>query len=156
MKFKINSVDSLADAWLEVRKFFKEYKHFTLEIYTKRNLSQNALQHKWYSVIAKQTGQHKDDVKAICKLKFGLPIVIERDNEESRMMLDVLRSINWQLLSQKYGLTEYEIKLSHIKNVSMTSDFTKAEAMEYMNQIQNYYEPNGILLPTKDDLDYIN
>lgn len=152
MKLVINSVDSLADAWLEVRKFFKENRHFTIEFYTKRNLSQNALQHKWYALIAKQTYENKDDVKAFCKLKFGVPILIERDTSESRMMLDILRSIDWRTLSIKHNVTEYELKMEHIKNVSITSDFTKAEAMEYMTEIKNYYEPNGIMLPTKKDL----
>jgi len=155
VKLKVNSVDSLADAWLEVRKFYKDNRHFTLEFYTKRNVSQNALQHKWYSVIAKQTGETSDEVKCFCKLKFGFNIVLKRDDDSSRKLLDRMRFTDWDGLARKWGMSTYEVKLVSMQDTSMTSDFTKAEAMEYMNNIKNYYEPNGILLPTKEDEDYI-
>ncbi len=153
MKLKVNSVNSLADAWLEVRKFFKENRHFTIEFYTKRNLSQNALQHKWYSVIAKQTGYTTDYIKSFCKLKFGCPIYFRRGDPQSELLLEFMRNQNWYQYSLKWGMSVDEAKMQIIGTQQITSLFTKAEAMEYMTEIKNYYEPNGILLPTKDDLD---
>ena len=155
MRLKINSDESLADAWIQVIEFYKENKHITLEFYTKRNLSQNALQHKWYSVIAKQTGYTDDYIKSFCKYKFGCPIYFRRGDQQSELLLEFMRNQDWNRYANKWDMSVEEAKMQIIGTQQLTSLFTKAEAMEYMDQIEKYYSEHGVILPTKEDLDYL-
>jgi hypothetical protein len=65
---------SLLTTYLKGRK-----RPFTVEITDGRDRSaeQNRLSHKWYAEISDQTGEDREDVRARCKLKFGLPILME-------------------------------------------------------------------------------
>lgn len=47
----------------------------------KRTLSQNALIHKWFGEIAKQSGESVDEVKLDCKGWQGIPILLAEDPE---------------------------------------------------------------------------
>ena len=49
----------------------------TIEDGRNRSTEQNRLSHKWYQEIAAQTGEDVEDVRARCKLKHGLPILME-------------------------------------------------------------------------------
>lgn len=52
---------------------------FTVDITEGRDRSteQNRLAFKWYVEISEQTGEEREDVRARCKLRFGLPILME-------------------------------------------------------------------------------
>lgn len=64
----------LLTTYLQGRK-----RPFTVEITDGRDRSaeQNRLAFKWYAEISDQTGEDREDVRARCKLKFGLPILME-------------------------------------------------------------------------------
>ncbi len=47
----------------------------------KRTLSQNALMHKWFEIIAKDVGETQAEIKEIYRHKFLLPVVVELGGE---------------------------------------------------------------------------
>lgn len=155
MRMKVNSVESLKTVFDELGKFFDKNKNFSVEFYTKRNLSQNALQHKWYSVIAKQTGYTDEYIKSFCKYKFGCPIYFRRGDAQSELLLEFMRNQDWNMYARKWGMSVEESKMRIIGTQQLTSLFTKAEAIEYMDQIEKYYSEHGVILPTKEDLVYL-
>ena len=90
---------------------------------SKRSLSQNALLHKWFGVIADETGDTPEGVKDDLKRMF-LPLV-ERE-------------------SQITGETMMEPK--------RTRDLTKEEMCGFMTRIEAWAATWGITLPHPEDL----
>lgn len=100
----IKNLDDLAliKVYLEGHK-----RPFTIDVTDGRDRSaeQNRLSHKWYGEIAEQTGEDREEVRARCKLKFGLPILME-SNEGFR------------------DLCRRRIKpLSHVERIELIRDF---------------------------------
>ena len=155
IKKTVNSSESLLYAIDELKSFFKYYKHFTLECYEKRGLSQNALQHKWYSVIAKQTGFTDRYIKNYCKLHFGCPIYYKRNDPDSSLLLEFMRAQNWQMWANKWAMSIEEAKMEIVGTQQLTSKFKKHEATEYMRQIEMHYSEQGLILPTKEDEEWM-
>jgi len=58
----------------------KPYEINISEVIRKRKDSQSRLFHVWCSEISKQSGDTKDEVKVLCKLDYGIPILC-RDTE---------------------------------------------------------------------------
>ena len=152
MKIKINSIETLISATDELGQYYNDNKHFTLEMYVKRSVSANALQHKWYWAIGKQTGYTEKYIKNYCKYHFGMPILFRRNDQDSSLLMEFMKAQNWERWAMKWGMSIEEAKMEIVGTQQVTSLFKKHESTEYMQSIQNHYEPQNILLPTKDDL----
>jgi hypothetical protein len=100
----------------------------------KRSLPQNATLHAWMGQIAAETGQAQAEVKAECKLWYGLPI-LERDSPAW--------VAKWQPL---YGPLAYAQRLALFEVLPVTSVMTTRQMGELMDAIQKEYRAQGISL----------
>jgi len=103
-----------------------------------RTAQQNRLSHKWYAQIGDEFGELAATVKARCKYRFGLPIMI-RDNPAwvakwSGLYAPILRD----------GTAEQ--KALAFEAVPMTSQFTSRQMSEYMDAVQICYRAQGVQL----------
>lgn len=105
----------------------------------KRRDSQNALNWKWCTAIGEQMHDSKDDVHAYNKLNFGVPILCRDDDEFNAA---------WTALS---ATLSYEEQIQAVRYIDVTSIMSVKQMTEYLNELELYYERNGILLPKKDD-----
>ena len=100
----------------------------------KRSLSQNAISHAIYTQIAGQLeDQSVQEVRAECKLHFGVPI-LRGNNEKFRAMYD--KAIRETLT--------YEEKLAAMEFLPVTSLMDKAQFSEYLDTVIRAYSQQGI------------
>ena len=100
----------------------------------KRSLSQNAISHAIYTQIAGQLeDQSVQEVRAECKLRFGVPI-LRGNNEKFRAMYD--KAIRETLT--------YEEKLAAMEFLPVTSLMDKAQFSEYLDTVIRAYSQQGI------------
>jgi len=111
-----------------------------------RSGQQNRTVHKWFSQIGDEFGEPAHTVKARCKYRFGLPIMI-RDNPRWVEKWSPLYS---PILSD--GTAEQ--KALAFEAVPMTSEFTTKQMAEFMTAIQTEYLPKGVALIDPEAMKY--
>lgn len=102
-----------------------------------RTPSQNNMIYHLYRQIAEQKrndGWSFDDVRNYCKLHFGIPILRSNDPDFC------------QQYDEKVKGLDYETKLFIISHMDVTSDFTVAEASEYIDTIIDSFQRQGCYL----------
>ena len=100
-----------------------------------RSLPMNSLWAVWYSLIGKETGQTPAEVKAECKLIYGVPILRAEDQEFRKLYDKTLKHLS------------YEYKLELMKElVQVTSLFSKSQGMIYTETLQREYAKQQIVL----------
>jgi len=100
-----------------------------------RSLEQNALSHALYGQIAAQLGdQSAREVKAECKLRFGIPILLEHDMDFAARWAAVERNLTWE---QQLDLMEY---------MDVTSLMKVPEFSAYLDEVVRYYTGQGIYI----------
>lgn len=109
----------------------------------KRSLSSNALSHAWYSEAANQTNETPENVKAYCKLHFGVAI-LRAESEYFRNSYDS---------SIKETLT-YRQKLRAMELLNVTRLMSKDQMNRYLNDMQRDYANRGVILETPKDAEY--
>lgn len=136
----VKNTDDLAllKVYLDQRK-----RPFTVEVMDGRDRSseQNRLSHKWYKEIADQTGEVVEDVRARCKLRFGLPILME----SSEAFRDLCRRRIKPLSHAERieVIREFDIPVTRLMNVSQMS--------RYMDEVFQHHTEFGIVLTVPDD-----
>ena len=109
---------------------------FEVDVYIDgRSNLQNSLWAVWYNHISKQLQEYTPrQVKCICKLRYGVPI-LRAENGEFRRVYN------------KYMLhMSYEEKLEFIYYVRVTSEFTKSQGCVYTETLQREYAQQGVVL----------
>lgn len=106
---------------------------------------QNRLAQRWFTDVSRQLGdQTHEDVRAYCKLHFGVPI-LRAENEAFR---------------QSYDLTmrplPYEQKLEAIRvmDLPVTRLMTVRQMTAFMDEVQRHWSGLGIRLTDPDALKY--
>lgn len=121
-----------------IRKEFERTKYLqvTLSESKPRTPAQNKFSHVWYEQIAVElgAGDTPEDVKAECKLRFGVPI-LRRDDPDYRAMYD----------GALKGLS-YEKKLSIMRYLPVTSLMLAHQKAEYLTAVQIEYAKQGVVL----------
>lgn len=111
---------------------------FTAEVVKgkRRSVEQNRLQRRLINEIAEQTGQTAEEVRALCKLTIGVPI---------------LRAAN-ELFAEKYDRIikplPYETKLEVMAepiDFPVTRLMTTAQKKEYLDSIYRTFSTKGIV-----------
>lgn len=98
-----------------------------------RTLSQNALLHKWFGEIAKQTYSTADQVKRECKFYQGCPILMADDPQFVAF------------LSNLKNLTVEE-KIAAMDYISVTSVMTTKQLSVMCDAVEAKYLPQGVRL----------
>lgn len=111
----------------------------------KRSTFQNRLQRKWVSEIADQmtdTFESAEDVRAYCKLHFGVPI-LRNENEAFRIEYDkIIKPM------------AYETKLKLMSepfDFGVTRQMNTIQKKKYLDAVQKHFNERGIILTNPDD-----
>lgn len=99
---------------------------------SERSLSQNAMMFHCYRQVSKQTGESLGEIRRFCKLHFGVAIRKIADNE----------FCDWYNANVKP--LPYETKLHLMEAIPITSTFTVAQAVEYIDSLIHHYANHGI------------
>lgn len=105
-----------------------------------RSLSQNALLHKWFGEIAKQTHSTADQVKRECKFYQGCPILMAED-AQFVAFLGHLKSLT---VEQKIAAMDY---------ISVTSVMNTKQLSAMCDAVEAKYLPQGIRLTQPPERD---
>ena len=111
----------------------------------KRSNPQNKTFNMWYAQAAAQLGDtDPQEVRAQCKLMFGVPI-LRRDDAAFRLTYDA-----------NFKPFEYEtkIRLFIALEPAVTSKMTTKQCAEYMDAMQRHFLPMGIRLTDPEALRY--
>lgn len=100
-----------------------------------RSLDQNDMFYALYTQIAGQKQDESvEEIRCHCKLHFGVPI-LRRDDPQFR---------EWY--NQIILHSDYEIKKKSMRYVPVTSDFSKKQGSEYIDEIIREYSQQGFYL----------
>lgn len=108
---------------------------------SKRGLSANNQQHRWYGEIDIKCNHVKGHAKRFCKYTFGLPILLNSD----------IHRDYYETLFDRLGFwnDSYENKIYLMEAIEVTSKFNTAESKIYMDQMIYYFNDNGIPIKFK-------
>jgi C-terminal processing protease CtpA/Prc len=110
-----------------------------------RSTAQNRLAQRWFTDIAAQLGdQTHEDVRAECKLRFGVPI-LRAENDAFRLSYDrVIKAL------------PYEQKLDAIKafDLPVTRLMTVKQMTAFMDEMQRHWSAQGVRLTDPEALKY--
>ena len=142
-QFRITTPETLAKAELILENLDLSHPwSFDLKPYKKnRSLEQNALYHKWKSIIAEELGYTTEELHGIIKDKWVV-VILERDDEDFRDQIILARELYLA------GKKDEAIRLAELmkKRVSTTWLNTKQFA-EMMNNLELFASEHGIELP---------
>jgi len=111
----------LLTIYLEQRK-----RPFTVEVTDGRDRSaeQNRLSQKWYSEIAEQTGEDREEVRARCKLEIGVPIMREASDKFRATYDRLIRTLDY---ADKLALIrDTDMPVTRLMNVGQMTEFMDA------------------------------
>lgn len=110
-----------------------------------RSSAQNRLAQQWFNDIARHLGDRsREEVRAECKMRFGVPI-LRAENEAFRISYDrVLKHL------------PYEQKLAAIKDFELpvTSLMTVKQMTAFMDEMQHHWVAQGVRLTDPEALKY--
>ena len=103
-----------------------------------RSGEQNRLQRKWIGEIAEQLeGETTEDVRAYCKLRFGIPI-LRAENPEFKASYD-----------RVIGGLSYEQKIEAMQqplDMPITRLMSVDQKARYLDDMSRYYTAQGVIL----------
>jgi hypothetical protein len=103
----------------------------------KRSNDQNALAHKWFKEIAEQLGdQTPAEVKAMCKLHFGVPI-LRAENEAFRATYDET------VMPLSY---EQKLRIMQVFDFPVTRLMTTKQETQFLDEVSKFAAQHGIVL----------
>ena len=110
-----------------------------------RSNDQNRLAQRWFTDVATQLGdQTHEDVRAECKLRFGVPI-LRAENEAFRISYDrVLKRLS------------YEEKLAAVKafDLPVTRLMSVKQMSAFMDEMQRHWSGQGVRLTDPEAMKY--
>lgn len=101
-----------------------------------RGLSANAISHVWYPLIGDHDGFITHDAHQLCKLNFGIPILLANEKWHEAIQ-DMLERTNIYMLEHKEI-----VNIMTLTNV--TSVFTTKEMSRYLRDMQYFYGLLGL------------
>lgn len=136
----VKNADDLAllKVYLDQRKL-----PFTVDVTDGRDRSaeQNRLSHKWYGEIAEQTGEDREDVRARCKLRFGLPILMESSEGFRDLCRRRIKPLSHEERIEL--IREFDMPITRLMNVTQMS--------QYMDEVFRRHAEMGIALTIPED-----
>ncbi len=143
MKIVINSEAGLSKAIGDIREQWKEHKFLRLDVKTgkDRSLDQNAILHAWITQIANELReQTAAQIKAECKLVYGVPI-LRAEDEEFREFYD--RAIKWMTYEQKLDAMAF-VPVTSIMTVKQLSQFLTGMQEGYRGRVALEFPPEDV------------
>jgi hypothetical protein len=134
-KYTVVDAGQLSHLIGRLRSTLKAGKPFRVEIDTSkpRSISQNAILHKWCSIVAQERGEGSMiDVKNFVKLHIFAPILCADSDEFNEAMELVVR-----------GLSEEE-QLKAIQHIDVTSACSTEQMSKGLEQMVDHYAGLGV------------
>ena len=103
----------------------------------KRSLDANAVQHLWYKQISEHTGEDIKTVGNMCKLDFGLPILLAGIYGDK---------ISYTLKKIEFHKWQRQQQINFMDILAVTSLFKSKEHNQYRDNMQAFYRDNGLEL----------
>lgn len=129
---------ALLHVYLDQRK-----RPFTVDVVEGRDRSheQNRLVQKWFTEIADQTGEGREDVRARCKLEIGVPIMRNASEAFKATYDRIIRPL------------DYADKLALIRDTDMpvTRLMNVGQMTEFMDSVFQRHAEFGIALTVPED-----
>lgn len=115
----------------------------TIDIHDGRDRSseQNRLSQKWYAEISEQTGEDREDVRARCKLKFGLPILMEASKDFRDLCRRRIKPLPHD--ERIEVIRDFDIPITRLMNVTQMT--------RYMDEMFRHHSEFGIVLTVPPD-----
>ena len=130
-KHKINSDESLSKFIGEVREKYKQLHYLEISIKERgkhRSLDQNWVSHGWYKKVSLEEGEYTpEEIKRLCKLHFGVPILRADDEAFNAWCVNVI------------DLLPYESRVEAMEHLPVTSIMTTKQMSLYMEHMQKHY-----------------
>ena len=129
-KLIVNSASSLSEAIGTLRQMYNEthYLRVSIRDTRDRSLDQNAISHVWYEQVSRERGEMTPhDVKAFCKLHFGVPI-LRADSDSFRALYD-----------KAIKPLPYADKLAAMDIIDVTSAMTSAQMKHYLEDVRGHF-----------------
>ncbi len=104
----------------------------------KRGLSSNGMVQIWYAQIGDLTGYDAKSSHQLCKIDFGLPIILQQDGYG--------QTIDFILQSTNFYNQDREHQIKIVSGLQITSKFSVKEMSQYLNDIQHFYGNCGLEL----------
>lgn len=110
-----------------------------------RSTAQNRLAQRWFTDIATQLGdQTHEDVRAECKLRFGVPI-LRAENEAFRLSYDrVLKALPYE--QKLEAIKAFDMPVTRLMNIKQMTAF--------MDEMQRHWSAQGVRLTDPEALKY--
>ena len=110
-----------------------------------RSTAQNRLAQRWFTDIATQLGdQTHEDVRAECKLRFGVPI-LRTENEAFRLSYDrVLKALPYE--QKLEAIKAFDMPVTRLMNIKQMTAF--------MDEMQRHWSAQGVRLTDPEALKY--
>lgn len=106
-----------------------------------RSTEQNRLSHKWYAEIAEQTGEDREEVRARCKLRFGMPILMEASDKFRDFCRRRVKPLSHAERIELFR--EFDIPITRAMNVGQMS--------QYLDDVFRHHAEFGIELTVPPD-----
>lgn len=103
----------------------------------KRTLTANGLIHVFVKSISDFTSTDIKTVKQECKIDFGLPIILARGDEYSKVVDYILNKSGFYRMSR-----EQQVKF--ITAIAVTSKFTTEESKVFLDNMIHYWQDKGL------------
>lgn len=136
----VKNADELAllKVYLDGRK-----RPFTVDITEGRDRSdeQNRLAFKWYREISDQTGEDREDVRARCKLIYGLPILMDSSEAFRDLCRRRIKPLNHA--ERIEVIRDFDIPITRLMNVEQMS--------RYLDIVFRRHSELGIVLTIPPD-----
>lgn len=139
----INSDFALQIVIGEIRQQYAAYRYLDIKIKhgRHRGIPINQLSHVWYEQVSRELREGTAiQVKAFCKLHFGVPIMRAED-DDFREAYDARIKNNFT----------YEQKLIVMESFPVTSLMTNPQTKQYLESMQAHYAGRVLLEFPKDD-----
>jgi C-terminal processing protease CtpA/Prc len=110
-----------------------------------RSTAQNRLAQRWFTDIATQLGdQTHEDVRAECKLHFGVPI-LRAENEVFRLSYDrVIKALPYK--EKLAAIKAFDLPVTRLMNVKQMTAF--------MDEMQRHWSGQGVRLTDPEAMKY--
>jgi len=105
-----------------------------------RSLKQNRLSFMWYQLRGSITGHGKIHERCLCKLHYGVPILMRDDDDFLRFFQKALAPM------------AYQDQLDAMEFVPVTRLMTVKQFAEYLTDVDQESAKAGIMLPHPEDL----
>lgn len=117
----------------------KTYRVTVVE-HKKRSLDANAQMHVWCKIISQDTGEDIKTVTMRNKKDFGLPILLANGSERAVV-------VSWMLNRCGYHQMDDSQQLKLVSALEVTRTFNTAEHNELRDNMQAFWNSQGIVLP---------